>query len=106
MKNCIVSVVGLALAISVGSAADDGTKIARRLQEQAIKRGKQAPVVKAVGTVFPEDVIDVGAQVNGMIQKLGPDSSNKNKTVDYGTVVKAGSILAQIDPASYELELA
>jgi RND family efflux transporter MFP subunit len=104
MKNCIISAVGLALAISVGSAADDGAKTARRWQEAAY-RGKQGPVVKALGTVFPDDVIDIGAQVSGTIQKFGVDPNNKNKPVDYGTVVKAGMILAQIDAAAYELEV-
>jgi HlyD family secretion protein len=105
MKNCIISAVGLALAISVCSAGDHGIATARRWQEHAVKRGKQAPVVKAVGTVFPDEVIDIAAQVSGTIQKFGVDPKNKDKAVDFGTVVQAGMILAQIDPAIYELEV-
>src|SRR5207245_1324222 len=60
--------------------------------------------------------IDVGAQVNGMIKRLGEDKSGDRKSitgfVDYGSRVKkevskgkGGTILAEIDPALYQATL-
>jgi RND family efflux transporter MFP subunit len=52
--------------------------------------------VSAVGAVEPAEVFDVGAQVTGRIEKL---------LVDYGTFVRAGEVLAQINPEPYEIEV-
>lgn len=59
--------------------------------------------ITATGTVEPEDLINVGAQVQGMITKFGTDADNKQ--VDYGSRVKAGSVLALIDDSLYAAEL-
>jgi HlyD family secretion protein len=64
-----------------------------------------AGVVKGTGTVIPAEVVDIGAQVAGRISKFGPDPNNPRRTVDHGTVVKKGTLLAQIDPRRYEAEL-
>ncbi len=63
-------------------------------------------VVKAVGTFQPEEVVDVGAQVAGTIQGLGPDPRQPGKAIDYNSVVKKGAVLAQIDPAPFEAKVA
>jgi len=55
--------------------------------------------VSATGTVEPEEVIDVGAQVAGQILSFGKDQNGK--TIDYGSVVDQGMVLAQIDDALY-----
>lgn len=51
--------------------------------------------IEATGTLEPENLIDVGAQVSGIIKEFGKDI--QGKTVDYSSVVKEGEILARID---------
>jgi HlyD family secretion protein len=53
--------------------------------------------VSATGTMEAEEVVDVGAQVPGMIIKLGPDPHDSTKSVDNCTQVKKDVLLAQID---------
>jgi HlyD family secretion protein len=69
-----------------------------------VKQGDLLATISATGTAEPEEIVDVGAQVNGMISKLGPDPTDPNKTVDYGSKVKVGTVLAQIDDALYKAQ--
>lgn len=62
-----------------------------------IERGDLVQTVKATGDVQPIFLVQVGTQVNGPIQKL---------YVDYNSRVKAGDLVAQIDPTVYEARLA
>ena len=59
--------------------------------------------ITATGTVEPEELVNVGAQVQGMITEFGPDQSGR--PVDYGSQVKEGGVLAQIDDSLYAAEL-
>jgi len=65
----------------------------------AVKRGDMVATISATGTVEPEKVVDVGAQVGGMVRTFGEDE--KGKIIDYGSVVKAGMVLARIDDSLY-----
>ena len=60
-------------------------------------------VISASGTVEPEELVNVGAQVTGKIMTFGKDADGK--TVDYGSRVKKGMVLARIDEVLYEAEL-
>ena len=51
----------------------------------------------------PEELVDVGAQVNGPIVSFGKDASGKE--VDYGAPVTEGMVLATIDDAIYTASL-
>ncbi len=64
-----------------------------------VKRGDLLATISATGTVEPEQVIDVGAQVAGIILAFGRDVNGK--LVDYGAVVKQGGVLAHIDDTLY-----
>ena len=55
-----------------------------------IERGNVEDSVTALGNLQPRDYVDVGAQVSGQLKKL---------YVDIGDGVKAGQLLAEIDPA-------
>jgi HlyD family secretion protein len=62
-----------------------------------VERGEMLPTIGATGTIEPEEVVDIGAQVTGIITKID---------ADYGTKVEAGQKLAQIDPTKYKAALA
>ena len=99
MKRWIlIVVVGAALAAGGGwawwhakSAKPTEYRFAR------IERGDLVQTVRATGTVQPIKLVQVGTQVNGPITKL---------YVDYNDEVKAGALVAQIDPIVYEAHLA
>ena len=59
--------------------------------------------ISATGTVEPEELVNVGAQVSGKITAFEKDSNNDE--VDYGSPVKAGMVLARIDDLVYEAEM-
>ena len=69
-----------------------------------VKRGDLLVSISATGTVEPEEVIDVGAQVAGQILSFGKDADGK--TVDYGSMVEAGTVLAKIDDSLYAADAA
>jgi RND family efflux transporter MFP subunit len=57
------------------------------------------------GTVKPEEVVEVGAQVNGMVVALGADPTDPTKMLDQGTFVRKGTVLAKIDPTIYQAQV-
>lgn len=59
--------------------------------------------ITATGTVEPEELVNVGAQVQGMITQFGTDANGKS--IDYGSRVKAGELLARIDDSLYAADL-
>jgi HlyD family secretion protein len=69
-----------------------------------VRRGDLLVSISATGTVEPEEVVDVGAQVAGQIMSFGKDVNGK--TVDYGSVVKEGTVLAKIDDSLYAAQAA
>ncbi|NMF91213.1 efflux RND transporter periplasmic adaptor subunit [Aromatoleum petrolei] len=60
-----------------------------RYQFATVTRGDIEDVVTATGTLQPRDYVDVGAQVSGQLKKIH---------VEVGSEVKAGDLLAEIDP--------
>jgi HlyD family secretion protein len=72
-----------------------------------VTRGKLTATIPATGTIEPEEVIDVGAQVLGQIIRFETDPRDKDKSpseqrpVDYCTPVKEGDVLALIDKKLY-----
>jgi HlyD family secretion protein len=69
-----------------------------------VKRGDLKATISATGTVEPEEVVDVGAQVAGRIVTFGKDKNGQE--VDYGSVVEVGTVLARIDDALYAADVA
>ena len=67
-----------------------------------VQRGDLFVGISATGTVEPEEVIDVGAQIAGQIKSFGKD--RRGKPVDYGSEVKAGMVLARIDDSLYQAD--
>jgi HlyD family secretion protein len=67
-----------------------------------IKRGDLRTTINATGTLEPEEVVDVGAQVAGLIESFGSDPSNPTKPVTYGTRVDEGTVLARLGSALFQ----
>jgi macrolide-specific efflux system membrane fusion protein len=63
----------------------------------AVTRGDLEASLTAVGALQPKNYVDVGAQVSGQLQSLH---------VTYGSQVKEGDLLAEIDPAVYSAKVA
>ena len=68
----------------------------------AITRGDLRSTINATGTLEPEEVVDVGAQVAGLIESFGSDPQNLTKSVTYGTHVEEGTVLARLDSALFK----
>ena len=67
-----------------------------------IRRGDLSSTINATGTIEPEEVIDVGAQVAGLIQSFGVDPREPSKPISYGSQVEQGTVLAQLDKALFQ----
>jgi HlyD family secretion protein len=74
-------------------------------QTAKVTRGNLNLVVGANGTIEPQQVIDVSAQVEGRIVSFGEDRAGRGKSIDYGSKVVQGQILATIDDALYQARL-
>jgi HlyD family secretion protein len=66
------------------------------------QRGTLTATISATGTLEPEEVIDVGAQVAGQIKAFGTDPNDSSKTIDYGSQVDVGTVLARLDDAQFQ----
>lgn len=105
MKHWIrnLLIVAIAVGLLVGGtkwyqSRNDSTSDLFRTAE--VTRGDLVSTIGATGTLQPEEVINVGAQVAGCIIEFGKDTSGN--PVHYGSQVKQGSVLALIDPAVYQ----
>jgi multidrug efflux pump subunit AcrA (membrane-fusion protein) len=103
--RAIALVVGLAGLVAAGLASfHRGNKSpASDYQFSTVRRGDLTVSINATGTLEPEEVIDVGAQVAGRISSFGKDKNGK--PVDYGSIVEAGIVLARIDESLYQSDV-
>ena len=69
-----------------------------------VERRTLSSTISATGTLEPCDIIDVGAQVAGRVIEFGVDSQT-GKSIDYGSQVSKGMVLAKIDASVYEIEV-
>jgi HlyD family secretion protein len=102
------TIFGVVVVAVVASAAFfyqfRGNRPATFFRTAQAKRGDLVATISATGTVEPEEVVDVGAQVAGQIMAFGKDKNGK--TIDYGSVVEDGTVLAQIDDTLYAADVA
>lgn len=107
MKAAVLSLVMIGLI--AGGAAYYATHLSAnpsvRFRTATITRGDVLSTISATGTVEPEELVDVGAQVAGKISSIGPDPQKSDKPIDYGSVVKQGAILALIDDSVYKAQV-
>ncbi|MBX3611094.1 MAG: efflux RND transporter periplasmic adaptor subunit [Hydrogenophaga sp.] len=89
----IAAVVLLALAAGGWWWTHRGSADAATYRTAAIERGALQASVSASGTVNPVTQVSVGSQVSGQIKAIN---------VDFNSEVKAGQLIAEIDPQSFE----
>ena len=106
MKKILVITILLALVaagVAVWAGLPGARKSELRMVTTRVVRGDCVSKVQATGTLEPEELVDVGAQVTGEIKEFGTDVEGKR--VDYGSEVKAGQLLARIDDTLVELDI-
>lgn len=93
----LVIVVGLALValVSVGMVMRARSGEAKYLTAN-VQRGDITAVVQATGTINPLTTVPVGSYVSGTVQYI---------FADFNSRVRAGQVLAQLDPAIYEAQV-
>ena len=73
------------------------------MQTEEVEEGDLMSVISASGTVEPEELVNVGAQVSGKIMEFGKDG--EGRSIDYGSKVASGMLLAKIDDVLYKAAL-
>jgi HlyD family secretion protein len=71
-----------------------------------VTRGNLDLIIRASGPVEPEEAIDVGAQVNGIVTSFGTDLDQPKMPINYNSRVEPGTVLAHIDDAIYQTQVA
>ncbi len=102
-KFLITAMVAVILAGGVGFWLHTRKDHKVAFQTATLKRGDLVSTISANGTIEPIEVIDVGAQVAGLINSFGKD--HDGKTIDYGSVIDADTVLAQIDDSVYAADV-
>lgn len=72
-------------------------------QTEPLAKGDLMITIDATGVTEPDELVDVGAQVSGIIMEFGKDLDGK--VVDYSSPVKAGQMLAEIDKLPVQLDV-
>jgi HlyD family secretion protein len=103
-RNMVIAVAVVVAALLFMGLLQRGGRNQAVFRTVPVKRGDLMATISATGTVEPEEVIDIGAQVAGKIVAFGKDKHGKS--VDYGSIVEAGTVLARIDDALYAADAA
>ncbi len=105
-RNIVIplGIAMLAVLLFVWSRSNGSSGNGSPYRTAPVKRGDLLASISATGTVEPEEVIDVGAQVAGQIISFGKDKNGK--IIDYGSTVEEGTVLAQIDDSLYAADVA
>jgi len=86
----------LLIAVVVGVRyfwSNGGDSVSVEYRTASVERGSIVSVVGATGTINPVTSVQIGAQVTGKIISLH---------ADYNSVVKAGDVIARIDPSLFQ----
>lgn len=106
MKKLLSIVAALALAGAGGAWWLSRPKAATApvaYKTNPVTQGQTTRTIRATGTIEPEDLIDIGAQITGQIMAFGTDTEGRE--VDYCSVVRKGQLLARIDDVTYRAEV-
>ncbi|MBZ5542112.1 MAG: efflux RND transporter periplasmic adaptor subunit [Acidobacteriia bacterium] len=94
-KAVALAVVGLAALFTVGMVLRSRADSPKYLTA-TVKRGDITAVVQATGVINPLTTVPVGSSVSGTVKYI---------FADFNTRVRAGQVLAQLDPALYEAQV-
>lgn len=92
-----------AAGVGIWLMTDEDGSAGVQFKTTRLVRGTYTNKVQATGTLEPQELVDVGAQVTGEIKEFGTDLAGNR--VDYGSEVKAGQLLARIDDTIVELDI-
>ena len=106
------AVIVILVALLIGGGSGDGivcyaqnakpAKPAQPTKGPATAAAPRQPKeIVATGTIEPAKVVDVCSQETGQIVQLGVDPHDPGKSIDYGSSVEVGTVLAKIDPRVY-----
>jgi HlyD family secretion protein len=102
MRKWIVLIIVILISLAVGGWYwKRGNKSVNDFRTATVDRGDLTSTISATGTVEPEEVVDVGAQLSGTIDYFGKDLHNPGHTVDYRSEVDEGEVLAHLDESLY-----
>lgn len=107
MRKVLILIVVVALCAAGGLGlwyARAASRSEAPFRTEEVGRGDLLASFSATGTLEPEDIIDVGAQVAGQIKEFGTDAAS-GKPIDYGSEVEAGTVLAKIDDSLYKAKV-
>ena len=106
MTKVIVPALAIGVIVSGGIVWSLSNKNSQTtsFRTSQVTRGDLVVTISATGTLEPEEVVDVGAQVAGQIVSFGTDAAGN--VVDYGSAVEQGKVLARIDDALYQADVA
>ncbi|HMI39408.1 MAG TPA: biotin/lipoyl-binding protein, partial [Nitrospiraceae bacterium] len=95
MRRFVMIICVLAIGLTIGGYVffNGERKAPVRYRSAAVERGSVISLVTATGMINPVVSVQVGTQVSGMIKSLH---------ADFNSVVKAGDIVAVIDPEPFK----
>src|SRR5262245_51343738 len=88
-----LAVAVLASALGAGWYLNQPSNHTPQFETTSVTRGELTQVVTASGQLNPVIKVEVGSQISGIIQNL---------LADFNSTVKAGQLIAEIDPGTYE----
>lgn len=101
----VIILILVGLGILSGFTIKNRSQKTNGLITKILQKGELIATVTATGTIEPEEVVDIGAQVVGIIDKFGQDPTDTSKQIDFGSMVEPGTILALIDDSLYRARL-
>ncbi|MCM5569254.1 efflux RND transporter periplasmic adaptor subunit [Burkholderiaceae bacterium FT117] len=96
-------VAGLILGAAVLAAGGawwftkNGGEVAPQYRTASVERGQIVATISASGTINPVGSVSVGSQISGQLREV---------LVDFNSEVRAGQVLARIDPETFRHRLA
>ncbi len=106
MKRTAATTLAITLSLALAGCDITGTraKAGRQVFTTAeVARGSVVQTVAATGTIEPEELVDIGAQVSGKILEFGVGLDGRE--LDYCSQVTNGMLLARIDDVTYRADL-
>ena len=97
MKKTGLLVLLVIVTVAAGWWYNKGKPVEPQYRTVAADRGDISAEVSANGTLNPVTLVNVGTQVSGTVRRI---------EADFNQQVKAGQVLAELDPALFEAALA